>query len=106
MARLRITNPKILNIAIGIGCLLFVGSFAFADEMVSASSADHLWFVVPTPDTDSPLILLHHAREMEGPYFSPDRTLPEAPIAMAAWDNQVWMIFPAKPGSDPPNEKP
>lgn len=105
MARLRITNPKILLIAIGLGSLLFVGSFARADEMVSASGADHLWFVVPTPDADAPLMLYHHAREMEGPYLSPGRTLPEAPLAMAAWDNQVWMIFPAKPGSDPPKRE-
>lgn len=105
MAWLLIKNSRIWHSLLGLGCLLAVCGIAYADEMVSTSGADHLWFVVPTPDDEVPMILLHHAREMEGPYLSPGRALPEAPLAMAAWDNQVWMIFPASPGSDPPRRE-
>lgn len=64
-----------------------------------ASSAEHLWFVVPSDRDPDRWRLLHHAREMEDRHYSPKpMTLPRQPEAMAAQGNRVWLIFP--PGGD------
>lgn len=62
--------------------------------VVGASSDEHLWFVVeqPGPRQDR-LVLRHHARAMDGPYYGAGMPLTQMPAAMAAWGSQLWLVF-------------
>lgn len=81
-----------------------------ADELLSAASHDHLWFALPTaqsrPATTSATKpadesargydLYHHASDLGGPYYKVQNWLARKPVAMASWNNRVWVAFPPK----------
>jgi uncharacterized RDD family membrane protein YckC len=78
------------------GCLM-----AAAGSLPAASSDDHLWFVVRTPPPGARLELRHCARDADGPYYTRGLTLavndPDDIEAMAAWGNQLWLVFAPGP---------
>jgi uncharacterized RDD family membrane protein YckC len=77
------------------------GLMAGAGGLPAASSDDHVWFVVRTAPPRARLELRHHARIAKGPYFTRGLTLavndPDDIEAMAAWGNQLWLVFAPKP---------
>jgi uncharacterized RDD family membrane protein YckC len=77
--------------------LLATGDAAGADDdrLPGASSDEHLWFVVNGVDEEGhrAIELQHHALAMDGPYATTLKTLPRLPIAMAAWENDLWLVF-------------
>jgi uncharacterized RDD family membrane protein YckC len=74
----------------------------------AVSSDDHLWFIVQPSPAGSPLELRHVARESDDPYYTRGLTLgvgsTEAVEAMAAWDNQLWLVFAPTTGETPRRE--
>jgi len=78
------------------------GLMAAAGSLPAASSDDHLWFVVRTASPGARFDLRHHARDADGPYFTRGLTLavddPDDIEAMAAWGNQLWLVFAPRPG--------
>jgi uncharacterized RDD family membrane protein YckC len=61
--------------------------------LVAAASDNHLWFVVAGAKG---MDLCHHAPSLGGPYFLRQASLPEAPAALAAWGDRLWLVFHAK----------
>ncbi len=58
---------------------------------IPASGADeHLWFVAP----GVPTVLRHHAVDPWGAAQTRGLSLKEMPEAIAAWGDQVWVLFP------------
>ena len=88
-----------------LGCCLILASSAAGETLVAASSDDHLWFIVRLAEPKRPVVLRHHARAMEGPYYSQGVPLSRFPVAMAAWDNELWLVFAPKPGQTPPRRE-
>jgi uncharacterized RDD family membrane protein YckC len=84
------------------------GFMSGAGALPAASSDDHLWFIVRTPAPGSRIELRHSACETEGPFYTRGLTLavdvPEAVEAMAAWGNQLWLVFAPTPGEAPGRE--
>jgi uncharacterized RDD family membrane protein YckC len=80
--------------ALLITCLLMM---AGTDPLPAASSDDHVWFVVQTPKPAERVELRHWAPGERGPYYTSGLTLsvgePDDVEAMAAWDNQLWLVF-------------
>ena len=78
-------------------CLLLAG----AGALPGASSDDHLWVVVRTPAPGSRIELRHSAGGTDGPFYTRGLTLavdaPEDVEAMAAWGNQLWLVFAPAP---------
>lgn len=68
-----------------------------ADRLVGAASDDHLWLVVETGSPETKVSLLHHALAMDRGEIRAQIDLQAVPDAMAAWDDQVWMVFPIEP---------
>jgi uncharacterized RDD family membrane protein YckC len=87
--------------AAAISGLLAAAACAAGEPMMAASSDNHLWFVVQLAQPGRPIVLRHHALEMEGPYHSKGLPLARFPVAMAAWGNQLWIVFPPKRGQVP-----
>jgi uncharacterized RDD family membrane protein YckC len=90
-------------------CVALTGTPAQAveptDALLGASSDEHLWFVAEAGDGDGAVVLFHHARAMDGPYVEPLMTLPRRPEAMAAWADELFLVFASKPaGSGQPRE--
>lgn len=81
----------------GVACLLMAG----AGPLPAASSDDHAWFIVRTAPPGSRIELRHWALEMSGPHFATGMTLsvgePDGVEAMAAWNNQLWLVFAPTP---------
>lgn len=75
--------------------VLAVQTVAADDVLQSAASDGHLWMVrgVEGEGGNDRPPLLHHAIEMDGPYFSRGPSLPQKPEAMAAWGDRVWLVF-------------
>jgi uncharacterized RDD family membrane protein YckC len=75
---------------------------AGAGSLPAASSDDHLWFVVRTAPPRTRLELRHYARVADGPYYTRGMALavndPDDIEAMAAWGNQLWLVFAPRPG--------
>jgi uncharacterized RDD family membrane protein YckC len=88
----------------------FCGSAAGADKLICAGNQNHFWFAAePTPQGSQPQTttqpaatkvggfeLYHHATDLGGPYYKSQNWLAREPLAMASWDNRVWVVFPAK----------
>lgn len=72
------------------------------DELICASTRDHLWFVM---DNRHELTLCHHAAALNGPYFRAQSKLTTKPSALAAWGDRVWLVFPPAPGSLEPRRE-
>jgi uncharacterized RDD family membrane protein YckC len=64
-----------------------------AEQLMSASSGDHGWFVVEHPTAQARFELHHYARTMDGPHYNTGLALGRMPRVMAAWGNQLWLIF-------------
>ncbi len=67
-----------------------------AQRLMSVSSGDHAWFIVERCAAEPRFELHHHARTMDGPHYNKGLPLPRMPKAMAAWGNQLWLIFEAQ----------
>jgi len=67
-----------------------------SSELVGTGSRDHLWFVIDEDRDDDRVELMHHAREASGPYARSMKSLPARPIAMAAWEDRLWLVFGSK----------
>ena len=63
---------------------------------MSVSSGDHAWFIVERGFAEPRFELYHHARNMDGPHYNKGLPLPQMPKVMAAWGNQLWLIFEAR----------
>jgi hypothetical protein len=102
MASLRVAAVLVLA-AMAASVAVAVGSQPEAVRMVQgASSGEHLWVVVPSDRDPQRWHLLHHAWEMDGPYYSPQPVgLSREPEAMAAYGERLWLIFPPR-GEGPP----
>jgi uncharacterized RDD family membrane protein YckC len=74
---------------------------AGAGSLPAASSDDHAWFVVRTAPPGARIELRHYARDAVGPYYTRGLTLavkdPDDIEAMAAWGNQLWLVFAPRP---------
>jgi uncharacterized RDD family membrane protein YckC len=100
------TAPKgkrTLALATQLGAIACAcGAAHAAGSLPAASSDDHLWFVVRTAPPGSRLDLRHYARDADGPYYTRGLTLavndPDDIEAMAAWGNQLWLVFAPRPG--------
>jgi hypothetical protein len=93
--------------ALVCSCLLLAG----AGALPGASSDDHLWVIVRTPAPGSRIELRHCAPGTDGPFYTRGLTLavddPDAVEAMAAWGNQLWLVFaPTPPAFPTPGEAP
>ncbi len=65
-----------------------------ADEpVIAAASNEHLWFVRSSGREAPAWELCHHATAMRGPHYRPQLPLERMPAAMAAWDDQLWLVF-------------
>ena len=64
-----------------------------AERLMSVSSGEHAWFIVKHRAAEPRFELHHHAMTMDGPYDNKGLSLPQMPRAMAAWGNQLWLIF-------------
>jgi uncharacterized RDD family membrane protein YckC len=77
------------------------GLMAGAGSLPAASSDDHVWFVVRTAPPRARLELRHHDRNAKGPHYTRGLTLavsdPGDIEAMAAWGNQLWLVFASSP---------
>ncbi|MHC4825021.1 MAG: RDD family protein [Planctomycetota bacterium] len=78
------------------------GLMAGAGALPAASSEDHVWFIVRSDAPRARLELRHCARDAGCPYYTRGLTLavndPNAIEAMAAWRNQLWLVFAPTPG--------
>lgn len=94
----RCVFPWLLTVVcVGMLCAgrVACGFFATAaDELMVASSEEHVWAVVRDPSNRSTWRLVHHATGMDGAYSRVARTLDAPPRAMAARGNQVLLIMP------------
>lgn len=79
---------RVVHLAVTM--LLLCGAPCAGDVLPSASSHDHAWFVVTR---GAVLELYHYARSTDGPYYDRGLPLTQVPRAMAAWGNQLWLIF-------------
>ena len=66
-----------------------------AERLMSVSSGEHAWFIVDRSAAEPRFDLHHYAMTMDGPHDNRGLTLPQMPKAMAAWGNQLWLIFDA-----------
>lgn len=66
---------------------------AGAERLMSVSSVDHGWFIVERRAAETRFELHHFARTMDGPHYNRGLPLPRMPRVMAAWGNQLWLIF-------------
>ncbi len=83
--------------AVAVLSTVIAGSPAAAAEALPAASSDeHLWFVVETERPEPRIELRHHTPQMDGPFYSQGLPLSRMPQAMAAWDNQLWLIYGPK----------
>ena len=64
-----------------------------AAELMAVSSSEHGWFIVDRCAAEPRFELYHYARTMDGPYYNRGLPLPRMPKVMAAWGNQLWLIF-------------
>lgn len=62
-----------------------------ADALVAASSDEHAWFIAEHELGGCEV--RHIAADADGPYYERGLSLPRAPLALAAWDNQLWLAF-------------
>lgn len=84
--------------------LFLLGSFAFstlpggracaADDLLIASSEEHVWLIVRDPTTRGTWRLMHHASGMAGSFARVARTLDAKPMAIAARGDQVLLAVP------------
>ncbi len=71
------------------------------DEALPGTASDeHLWFVLQDPAGGETARLHQHARNLDGPYDQMMLQLPRAPLAMAAWGNQLWLVYPPRLTAD------
>ena len=64
-----------------------------AERLMSVSSGDHAWFLVDRSAAEPRFELHHYARTMDGPHYNTGLPLTRMPKVMAAWGNQLWLIF-------------
>ena len=69
---------------------------AAAPDLVGTGSGDHLWFVVDADPDDDRVELMHYSRTASGPYARVMKSLPAPPVAMAAWNDRLWLVFVSK----------
>jgi len=106
-------HKVLMLVALLCACMSPVRAHAATPEIVGASSAENMWFVVEEQRTGSDQLprlfrLLHHAAAMHGPMVSSASTIPalsQYPEAMAAWRNQLWIVNHAQPNQDRPRRE-
>lgn len=74
------------------------------DTLVSASSRRHLWLVLPRQSAGSKWQLLHHAVDMKGDWIRVAADFTSRPMALAARDDRVWVVFDAESADHPRRE--
>ncbi len=81
-----------------VAVLLFAARAVAMGEagIPAASSADHLWLVVPRLNGSAGWALLHHAADMNGPYARDAWPLTDLPSGIAAWGDSVWIAYRAR----------
>ncbi|MDY7107176.1 MAG: RDD family protein [Planctomycetota bacterium] len=82
-------------------CSNSTASPAPSDVLLGASSGEHLWFVAEAGDGDESVRLCHHALAMAGPYADALMVLPRRPEAIAAWEDEVFLVFAPQPSGRP-----
>lgn len=60
-----------------------------APALRAVSSGKHLWIAIPA---EGGCKVLHHAAEMDGPFFKEVARLSAVPAALAALDNKLWIV--------------
>ncbi len=71
---------------------LVTPAVASGPMLISASSDEHLWFIVPHADSGPPWVLRHHAAAAGAAFFTGGLTLAEAPQRLAASGDRLWLI--------------
>lgn len=84
---------SVLRLAVAAIALCLARAGSAVDGLMSASSRDHGWFIVDRSASEPRFTLHHYARVMEGPHYNKGLPLSRMPEAMAAWGNQLWLIF-------------
>ncbi|MBT8486203.1 MAG: RDD family protein [Phycisphaerales bacterium] len=62
-----------------------------ADRLLAVASDEHAWVVVA--DKAGIMHVLHHPRAAAAPHVNDLRTLPRRPEAIAAWGQELWIVF-------------
>jgi uncharacterized RDD family membrane protein YckC len=84
------------SILAAIICVLMVATRAAAaadNPLVAAASREHLWFVQQVDDQPPSWEVCHHSTAMHGPHYRGQLPLKTAPIAIAAFGDQAWLVF-------------
>ena len=84
-----------------------------AGGLLCDASQRHVWFVIPAGNSSSSTSsatgsgtggagwqICHHAFDMNGPLYLPQATLPQQPVAIACWEDQVWMVLETATGTE------
>ena len=87
IAVIRSAAACVLGVATNVGTA--------ADQLMSASSRDHAWFIVDRSAAEARFELHHYARTVDGPHYNKGLPLPRMPKAIAAWGNQLWFCHEA-----------
>lgn len=97
--RLPATSLLALLAAIALICGSAAGSAERSDVLPAASSAEHIWFLADAPTPGGAVELCHHAPAPDGPYVEALMTLPRRPEALAAWGDELWLVFTGEPAA-------
>ena len=84
-----------------------------AGGLLCDTSHRHVWFVIPAGNSSSSTTsatssgtggggwqICHHAFDMNGAFYLPQATLPQQPVAIACWEDQVWMVLQTATGTE------
>lgn len=100
MRRAAITRWPILAWALGAALWAWLACAAEPGgaRMNCVSNGKHLWLIASNPPPRPGFMVLHHAADLEGPYYKSQADLSSAPEVIASWENRLWLGFPAKGG--------
>jgi uncharacterized RDD family membrane protein YckC len=77
--------------AMGAAALCAAPAAPAVEPLVAASSEEHAWYIAETgPATFE---VRHLAADARGAHFDRGLRLPRPPVALAAWDRQLWLAF-------------